>query len=82
MEKHKDLFKKYKIKLYKLFFIVVEHVVAGTLIYTDEHKTFTVLPGLDLITGQHVTKKNFVNLENSCNTQNFKNFLKHKIKKT
>ncbi|KCZ80254.1 hypothetical protein H312_02344 [Anncaliia algerae PRA339] len=64
--------------------IITSLVIPGSVIYTDEHKSYKVLSKLGYIHKSVCHKKEFINKENGANTQAvecFNNYLKYYIKK-
>ncbi|KCZ81399.1 hypothetical protein H312_01154, partial [Anncaliia algerae PRA339] len=63
--------------------LIEKHVLPGTKIYTDEHKSYQKLNSLGFIHGTVCHKYEFVNKETRVNTQaieSFNNYLKYYIK--
>lgn len=64
--------------------IILEKVVPGSTIYTDEHKSYSVLGKLGFLHGHVCHKYNFVDKDTMVNTQgveSFNNVIKIEIKK-
>ncbi|KCZ80574.1 hypothetical protein H312_02031, partial [Anncaliia algerae PRA339] len=63
--------------------LIEKHVLPGTKIYTDEHKSYQKLNSLGFIHGTVSHKYEFINKETRVNTQaieSFNNYLKYYIK--